>query len=137
MLGAQKQKAWLSDQSFAKKFGFETVDTTPGGYELLALSFDGSKPAFAPTAKQETLESRELTVFYDLQCPYIPQRIETLRGYCAEKAIPARFLLVDSLETAKALPCPFNNWAVFYQGRFQTVNQIDISTLERILKQDQ
>ena len=27
MLGAKKQKAWLSDQSFARKFGFETVDT--------------------------------------------------------------------------------------------------------------
>ncbi len=37
MLGAQKQKAWLSDQSFAKKFGFEAVDTTPSGYELAGL----------------------------------------------------------------------------------------------------
>ena len=27
MLGAKKQKSWLSDQSFAKKFGFEVVDT--------------------------------------------------------------------------------------------------------------
>ena len=36
MLGAKKQKAWLSNQSFAKKFGFGTVDSTPGGYELLA-----------------------------------------------------------------------------------------------------
>ena len=39
MLGARKQKAWLSDQSFAKKFGFETVDTA-GEYELLAVRFD-------------------------------------------------------------------------------------------------
>ena len=31
MLGATKQKAWLSDQSFAKKFGFETVDRTENG----------------------------------------------------------------------------------------------------------
>ena len=38
MLGAKKQKTWLSDQAFVKKFGFETVDSTPGGYELLALS---------------------------------------------------------------------------------------------------
>lgn len=38
MLGAEKQKAWLSDQSFARKFGFEVVDTTDNGYELLALS---------------------------------------------------------------------------------------------------
>ena len=27
MLGAEKQKAWLSDQSFARKYGFETVAT--------------------------------------------------------------------------------------------------------------
>ena len=134
MLGAQKQKAWLSDQSFARKFGFQTVDTTADGYELLALSFDGSKPAFAPGARRETIESRELTVYYDLQCPYIPQRVETLRGYCGEKGIPAHFIQVDSLEQAKALPCPFNNWAVFYDGRFQTVNQIDGPTLERIMK---
>ena len=31
MLGAKKQKAWLSDQAFAKKFGFETVDTVGSG----------------------------------------------------------------------------------------------------------
>ena len=36
MLGAEKQKAWLSDQAFAKKFGFQTVDTAPNGYELCA-----------------------------------------------------------------------------------------------------
>ena len=134
MLGAQTQKAWLSDQSFAGKFGFETVDTTPGGYTLLALSFDGSRPAFSPNAKRETIENRDLTVYYSLQCPYIPQRVETLRAYCAEREIPASFVPVDSLEKAKALPCPFNNWAVFYEGRFQTVNQIDGPALERILK---
>lgn len=39
MLGAKKQKAWLSDRSFAVKSGFEVVDTTDNGYELLALSF--------------------------------------------------------------------------------------------------
>ena len=40
MLGSKKQKSWLSDQSFAKKFGFEAVDATDDGYELLALSFE-------------------------------------------------------------------------------------------------
>ena len=34
MLGATKQKAWLSDQSFAKKFGFKVADTIGNGYEL-------------------------------------------------------------------------------------------------------
>lgn len=134
MLGAQKQKAWLSDQSFAKKFGFETVDTTPGGYELLALSFDGSVPRFAPRAKLEQIDSRELTVFYDDQCPYAFGRVQDLRSFCEENGIPAAFERVDSLEKAKNLPCPFNNWAVFYGGELVTVNQLDPAGVQRLIK---
>lgn len=36
MLGSRKQKAWLSDQAFAKKFNFRVVDQTENGYDLLA-----------------------------------------------------------------------------------------------------
>ena len=32
LLGAKKQKAWLTDQAFARKFGFEVVDATDDGY---------------------------------------------------------------------------------------------------------
>lgn len=134
MLGASKQKAWLSDQSFAKKFGFEVVDTTAHGYELLALSFDGATPKFAPNAKQEAIDSQELTIYYDLQCPYIHQRVEMIRQYCQAGNIPVSFFQVDTLQKAKQLPCVFNNWAVFYKGVFETVNLLDIPTLERILK---
>ena len=92
MLGAARQKAWLSDQSFAQKFGFEAVDATDYGYTLLA------------------------------------------RSYCQETGTPVTFHPVDSLEKAKALPCVFNNWAVFYKGKFETVNLLDLAALKRILK---
>ena len=62
MLGSKKQKAWLSDQAFAKKFGFEVVDTTEYGYELLAVSFDKTVPKFAKNAKSQGIESKELTI---------------------------------------------------------------------------
>mgnify|MGYP004655753331 CR=1 FL=1 len=132
MLGAAKQKSWLSDQKFAKKYGFETVDTAADGYELLALSFDGTKPRFAPNVKQEIGE-KELTVYYDYQCPYIFQRIEKLRSYCAENGICANFVLINSLKKAKELPCVFNNWAVFYGGKFVTVNQIDAAAVKKLI----
>ena len=134
MLGARRQKGWLSDQSFAKKFGFETVDSTDDGYELLALSFDGTTPRFAPGAKKQAIDSAELTVYYDMQCPYIVQCVDTLRRYCEANGIPASFILVDTLEQAKALPCVFNNFAVFYKGRFETVNLPGVQSIERILK---
>ncbi|MDD3193258.1 MAG: GNAT family N-acetyltransferase [Oscillospiraceae bacterium] len=133
MLGAQKQKAWLSDQSFAKKFGFEVVDATNDGYELLALSFDGTVPSFTPNAKKQKIESKDLTVYYDAQCPYIYQNIERVKQYCEMNAVPASFIQVDTLQKAKELPCVFNNWAVCYKGKFETVNLLDIASLKRIL----
>lgn len=134
MLGAKKQKAWLSDQSFAKKYGFKVADTTDSGYELLALSFDGTVPRFAQNVKSPEIESKELTIYYDMQCPYVCQNVEMVRQYCEANDVPVSLILVDSLQKAKELPCVFNNWCVFYKGRFETVNLLDEAYLKRILK---
>ena len=134
MLGAEKQKAWLSDQAFGAKYGFETVDTTLDGYRLLALSFDGTKPRFAESAKRQEITSRELTVYYSPQCPYIYQSVELVRKTCGELDVPYTLIPVDTLEKAKGLPGVFNNWAVFYQGKFVTVNLLDAAALKRLVK---
>ena len=135
MLGAKKQKAWLTDQAFAKKFGFEVADTTESGYELLAYSFDGTLPSFTEQSKNSQIKDKELTIYYDMQCPYILKNIEIVKQYCDTQDVPVTFHLIDTLEKAKALPCVFNNWAVFYKGTFQTVNLLlDIAGLKRIVK---
>ena len=132
MLGSKKQKNWLSDQSFAKKFGFEVVDATDNGYELLALSFDGTMPKFAQNAKKMKIESEDLTIYYDMQCPYIYQKV---KQYCDTNNVPVSLIQVDTLQKAKDLPCVFNNWGVFYKGNFETVNLLlDVEHLKRILK---
>ena len=134
MLGAKKQKAWLTDQSFARKFGFAVVDTTGNGYELLALSFDGTMPEFSQNAKKQEIANKELTIYYDMQCPYVYQNIEMIKRFCEENDVPVFFIKVDTLQKAKELPCVFNNWAVFYKGKFETVNLLDIAYLKRIIK---
>lgn len=134
MLGAKKQKHWLSDQSFAKKFGFETVDSTDNGYELLALSFDGSMPRFTDKARECRIEDKNLTFYYDMQCPYIFLNIRKLKEYCNSNSIMANFNEVTSLEQAKNLPCVFNNWGVFYNGEFKTVNLVFPSEIQKIIK---
>ena len=134
MLGAKKQKSWLSDQSFGRKFGFEVVDTTGNGYELLALSFDGTTPKFAENAKKQRIKNETLTIYYDMQCPYISQNIERIKKYCGTHEIPVDLIKVDTLHKAKTLPCVFNNFGVFYKGQFETVNLLDAAYLNRILK---
>lgn len=134
MLGSKKQKSWLSDQSFAKKYGFEVVDTTDNGYELLALSFDGTTPEFTQTAKQLKIDSEELTIYYDMQCPYVYKYIEITKQYCETHDVSLSLIQVNTLQEAKTLPCVFNNFAVFYKGIFETVNLLNIDYLKRILK---
>ena len=134
MLGAKRQKSWLSNQSFAKKYGFEVVDTTDNGYELLALTFDGTVPKFAANAKKQKIENKDLTIYYDRQCPYIYPNIEKIKAYCETNNVPVSLIEVDSLQKAKELPCVFNNFAVFYQGKFETVNVIEASYLKGVLK---
>ena len=133
MLGAQKQKAWLSDQEFAKKFGFVPVDTTADGYELLALSFDGTAPRFTDAARRGTIPEQELTIYYGMQCPYIHASLEQVKRFCGERGAPVTLIPVDSLQRAKELPGVFNNWAVFYRGRLETVNLLDEAGLKRLL----
>lgn len=134
MLGAKKQKHWLADQSFAKKYGFSPVDFTDDGYELLALSFDGTLPQFAENAKRQEIDSQELTVYYSVQCPYILPKIQKIQQYCADNSLKSSFISVDTLEKAKNLPCVFNNYAVFYKGKFETVNILDVADIQKILK---
>lgn len=133
VLSARKKKPFMADKKFFMKYGFETVDTTDDGYELLALSFDGRLPRFAQNVKKQAIPGKELTIYYGMQCPFIPNCIEQVKGYCEANSVPLELVAVDSLEAAKALPCVFNNWAVFKDGRFETVHLLNEGQLKKLL----
>ncbi|MBX4265536.1 GNAT family N-acetyltransferase [Clostridium estertheticum] len=133
IISSKKKKPFLSEKKFMQKFGFETVDTIDGEYELLALSFDGSNPQFAPTAKTQRIDSETLTIYYGLQCPYIPNCIKQIEAYCKTNDIPIELIAIDSLEKSKKLPCVFNNWAVFYKGKFETLHLLNDGYLKKML----
>lgn len=80
------------------------------------------------------IERRELTIYYDMQCPYVLQSIRTTAQYCQEAGVPLTLLPVDTLQKAKELPCVFNNYAVCYKGHFESVNLLQTAALERLLK---
>ncbi|MGI6070919.1 MAG: GNAT family N-acetyltransferase [Blautia sp.] len=133
-LSSKKKKPYLSEKKFLQKYGFQTVDEAGDGYELLALSFDQTVPHFSESAKQMKIPEKELTIYYGLQCPFIPNCISQVKDYCESQGIPCRLLPVDSLEKAKALPCIFNNWAVFYHGAFQNLILLNENQLKKLLQ---
>ena len=74
MLGAKKQKSWLSDQTFAKKFGFEVVDTTDNGYPLAELNKRIFKSA-------NRFVVNVVYILKDCKCTYFPE-YSGKQSYC-------------------------------------------------------
>ena len=134
IISSDKKKPFLSDRKFMEKYGFQPVDTIDDEYILLALSFDGTKPQFSENAKIQKTDRDDLTIYYGMQCPYIPNCIAQIKSYCAANHIPLRLIAVDSLEKAKSVPCVFNNWAVLYKGQFETVHLLNEGYLKKILE---
>lgn len=75
-----------------------------------------------------------MTIYYDMQCLYVYQYIETITQYCEMNDFSVSLIQVDALQKAKELPCVFNNFAMFYKGVFETVNLLNIDYLKRILR---
>lgn len=133
VLSSKKKKPFLSDKKFFLKYGFEVADTAGDDYQLLALSFNGNKPRFSENAKKMKIDRKELTIYYGLQCPYIPDCIQQVQEYCRENHVPLTTIAVDTLEKAKELPCVFNNWAVFCDGSFETSHLLNETFLKKKL----
>ena len=133
ILSSNKKKPFLAEKKFMQKYGFQVVDSI-GEYELLALSFDEKLPFFSDIVRKGQIENEALTIYYGLQCPYIPNCIEQVENYCDKNDIPIQLIAVDSLEKAKVVPCLFNNWAVFYKGKFETVHLLNEGYVKKILQ---
>ncbi len=131
VLSSKKKKPFLSEKKFFLGFGFEVVDTIGEEYELLALSFNDRKPHFLDNAKKMKTDSKELTIYYGLQCPYIPDCVKQVREYCENNQIPLNLVAIDTLEKAKAVPCIFNNWAVFFNGEYETNHLLNETYLKK------
>lgn len=133
VLSSKKKKPFLTEKKLMTKFGFQVVDTLSDEYELLSLSFNGENPSFNDTVRQMRINQKELTIFYGMQCPFIPNCIEQVKTYCDNNRIPLNLIAIDSLQKAKELPCIFNNWAVFYNGKFETVHLLNESYLKKLV----
>ena len=134
VISSKKKKPFLSDKKFFSKYSFQVVDSINNEYELMALSFDGSVPRFLENVKRQVIEDKELTIYYGMQCPFIPNCIKEIKEYCLKENMQVNLIIVDTLEKAKSIPCIFNNWAVFNNGKFQSVQLLNEGSLKKLLE---
>ena len=133
-LVSKKKKPFIGDKKFFEHFGFKVIDSIDD-YELVALSFNDSEtPKFNDNARLMTIDSKDFTIYYSNECPYVEHQIDELTEYSKNKKMKINFIKIDTLDKAKNAPCVFNNWANFYQGKFISNTILNGNALEKLLK---
>ncbi len=132
-LTSKKKKPFLGEKKFFEHFGFKVVDEI-GDYELLALQFDKSDtPKFSETTRSMEIDSKDFTIYYSPECPYVEHEVNELTEYSKENNIKINFIKIDSLEKAKNAPCVFNNWANFKDGKFVSNTLLNKNSFEKLV----
>ena len=62
------------------------------------------------------IESEDLTIYYDMQCPYIYQKIEMVKQYCDTNNVPVSLIQVDTLQKAKDLAITCETVNLYFQN---------------------
>lgn len=131
-VSSKKKKPFLSEKKFFEKYGFKTVDTI-GEYELLSLSFNDKSPKFTETSRKMEIDTKYFTIYYSPGCPYTINCIKEIEESAKENNICINIIKVDSLEKAKNIPCVFNNWANFKDGKFISNTLLNKNSFEKLI----
>ena len=80
------------------------------------------------------IPNKEFTIYYSNACPYVEYEINELTEYSKKNNLKINFIKIDTLEKAKNVPCVFNNWANFYQGKFISNTILNANSFEKLIK---
>ncbi|PXV68780.1 acetyltransferase (GNAT) family protein [Dysgonomonas alginatilytica] len=136
ILTANKKKPFLSDKSFYLKSGYETVDSAPPYFELIAKRFDNRAelPKFADSAKRGFPEEiKGIDIFYTAQCPFTVPYIELLKPIILSSDVPVRTHQIKSREEAQNHFCPATTYSVFIDGKFHTQEILTPTKLKQLI----
>ena len=132
-ISSKKKKPFFSEKKFFEHYGFQVVDSI-GDYELLSLSFCDKQPKFNDCARKMEIETKDFTIYYSSECPYVLNGIHEITEYAKEHNIPLHIEKIDCLEKAKTVPCIFNNWANFKDGKFVSNTLLNKNSFEKLIK---
>ncbi len=132
-----KKFHFMSDTEWLLRQGFETVETLPNGFSLLALKFDTEtpNPSFKECVRSGECSDKEgLVVYYTNRCPFTEYYVGGALWVLAEENnIPLKIIKLETVEQAQSAPTPATIFSAFYNGKFMTTD-ISICTESRFLK---
>lgn len=121
-----KKFHFMSDPKWFIRQGFETVQTLPYGFSLLALKLkpEADTPSFnESTLSGECPDKNGIVVYYSNRCPFTEYHIQnSLQETAQKRNLPLKIIKFTSMEEAKASPTPATIFSLYYNGEFVTTD---------------
>ena len=117
---------FMSDTKWLLGQGFETVESLPSGFSLLAMNFDSPvvAPRFNEAARTGTCPDKTgLVAYYSNRCPYAEYHVtESLVETARNRHLPLKTIKIETLEQARTCPSPATIFSLFLDGTFVTTD---------------
>ena len=136
ILCASKKKPFLSDPKFLKYKGFQVCDEADNGIELWYLPFDdiNEKPRFKECAKHVSINEKGYVLYYTSQCPFNAKYVPMLEDIAKEHNVPFKAIHITTKKQAQSVPTPITTYALFYDGKYLTNEQMNVNKFLRLVK---
>ena len=133
---ADKKKPFLADPKFLKYKGFRVCDKADNGIELWYLPFDdmNEKPKFKECARHVSIDEKGYVLYYTSQCPFNAKYVPMLEDIAKEHNVPFKAIHITSKLEAQSVPTPVTTYALFYDGKYLTHEQMNVNKFLRLVK---
>ncbi len=135
ILSSKKKKPFLADPKFLKYKGFTVCDEADNGIQLWCLSFDSnaSLPKFKECAKHPHIDEMGYVLYYTCQCPFNAKYVPIVEEVAKEKGVQFKAIHLQSKEQAQSAPTPITTYALFYNGKYLTNEQLNDKRFLKLL----
>ena len=137
ILATAKKKPFLADPKFLKYKGFEVCDEADNGIQLWYLPFDPDEetPRFKDCAKHPHVDGKGFVLYYTNQCPFNAKYVPILEEVAGLNGIALKTVKLESRETAQNAPTPVTTYALFYNGKYVTNEQMNDKKFVKLYNQ--
>lgn len=136
ILSSAKKKPFLADPKYLKYKGFSVCDESDCGIQLWVLPFekDTNLPKFKDCAKHPQIEEQGYVLYYTHQCPFNAKYVPVLKETAEREGIPFHAIRLNSREEAQNAPAPVTNYALFYNGKYITNEQMNEAKFLKLVR---
>ncbi len=121
-----KKYHFMSDTKWLLGQGFETIESIPSDFSLIAMGFNSSSanPCFNKSAQSGTCPDRKgLVAYYSNRCPYSEYHVtNSLIETAKKRNLPLKTIKLKTKKQAQSCPSPATIFSLFLDGRFVTTD---------------